>query len=236
MNTNKQIARIIAVHKERYALYDEAHGEFYGKLKASNYYHLSQSPYPVTGDLVEYQYNESGDSMILNTLERKTFIQRFDASDGRIAPHMCIAVHGDGGLAVACHRRRDVCVMCLFVDICDDGVPEGVARDALDVHLLADSPHELAMLGVGQGLRAAVVIDKIRIPRNAEGEAGHGLRAAKEEVMPARCLRCRFFNVGSGNLRDGNIPFAELGLGVAHNGKVARGMSDIAANADDAAL
>ncbi len=79
MNTNKQIARIIAVHKERYALYDEAHGEFYGKLKASNYYHLSQSPYPVTGDLVEYQFNEAGDSMILNTLERKTFIQRFDA-------------------------------------------------------------------------------------------------------------------------------------------------------------
>ncbi len=79
MNTNQQIARIIAVHKERYALYDEEHGEFYGKLKASNYYHLSQSPYPVAGDLVEYQYNESGDSMILNTLERKTFIQRFDA-------------------------------------------------------------------------------------------------------------------------------------------------------------
>lgn len=79
MENKKEIARIIAVHKERYALYDEAHGEFYGKLKASNYYHLSQSPYPVTGDLVEYQYNETGDSMILKTLERKTFIQRFDA-------------------------------------------------------------------------------------------------------------------------------------------------------------
>ena len=113
---------------------------------------------------------------------------------------MGVAVHGDGGLAVTCHRCRDVRVMRLFVDIFDDGVPEGVARDALDVHLFADSPHELAMLGVGQGLRAA-----------------------KEEVMPARCLRCRFFNVGSGNLRDGNIPLAELGLGVAHNGKVARG-------------
>ena len=126
---------------------------------------------------------------------------------------MSIAVHGDGGLAVTRHRRRDVCVMRLFVDICDDGVHEGVARDALDVHLLANTPHELAMLGVGQGLRAA-----------------------KEEVMPARCLRRRFSNVGSGNLSDGDIPLAELSLGVPHNGKVARGMSGIAANADDAAL
>ena len=40
---------------------------------------------------------------------------------------MGVAIHGDGGLTVACHRRRDVCVMGFFVDICDDGVPEGVA-------------------------------------------------------------------------------------------------------------
>ena len=95
---------------------------------------------------------------------------------------MCIAVHGNGGLAVTRHRRRDVCIMRLFINICDDGVPEGVARDALHVHLLADVPHQRAMLGIGQGLRAA-----------------------KEEVMPARCLRCRFFNVGSGNLRDSYV-------------------------------
>ena len=74
---------------------------------------------------------------------------------------------------MTCHRRRDVRIMGFFVDICDDGVPEGVARDALHVHLLADVAHQRAMLGIGQGLRAA-----------------------KEEVMPARCLRCRFFNVG----------------------------------------
>lgn len=72
-------ARIIAVHKERYALWDEIHGEYYGKLKASNYYHHSLTPYPVTGDLVNCQYNEMGDSIILETLPRKTFIQRFDA-------------------------------------------------------------------------------------------------------------------------------------------------------------
>lgn len=79
MNSNESTARIIAVHKERYALYDENQGDFYGRLKASNYYHLSRSPYPVTGDLVKYHYNEAGDSVILETLPRKTFIQRFDA-------------------------------------------------------------------------------------------------------------------------------------------------------------
>lgn len=79
MSTQEMFARIIAVHKERYHLYSEEHGEFFGKLKASNYYHLSLFPYPVTGDMVKYQYNENGDSIILETLERRTFIQRFDA-------------------------------------------------------------------------------------------------------------------------------------------------------------
>lgn len=76
---NEHIALIIAVHKERYALRDEEHGEYYAKLKASNYYHLSLTPYPVTGDLVKCQYNELGDSIILETMPRKTFIKRFDA-------------------------------------------------------------------------------------------------------------------------------------------------------------
>lgn len=79
MNANDCIARIIAVHKERYALWDEEHGEYYAKLKASQYYHNSRFPYPVTGDLVKCQYIETGDSIILETLSRKTFIQRFDA-------------------------------------------------------------------------------------------------------------------------------------------------------------
>ena len=79
MNSNESIARIIAVHKERYALWDEEHGEYYGKLKASHFYHNSRFPYPVTGDLVKYQYVETGDSVITETLPRKTYIQRFDA-------------------------------------------------------------------------------------------------------------------------------------------------------------
>lgn len=76
------------------------------------------------------------------------FIQRFDALNRRIAPRVGIAVHGDGGLAVPCHHRRDVRVMRLFADVCNDGAAEGVVRDALHVPLFADVPHPRAMLGV----------------------------------------------------------------------------------------
>ncbi len=76
---NEAKSLVIAVHKERYVLYDEIHGEFYGKLKASNYYHDLKTNFPVTGDWVKCQYNPIGDSMILETQERKSFIQRFDA-------------------------------------------------------------------------------------------------------------------------------------------------------------
>ncbi len=79
MNPNQSCARVIAVHKERYALYDEIHGEYYGKLKSSEYYYQSNMPFPVTGDMVMCQYNEYGDSVITLTMERKSFIQRFDA-------------------------------------------------------------------------------------------------------------------------------------------------------------
>lgn len=76
---SENIARIIAVHKERYVLRDDEYGEYFGKLKASNYYHLSQSPFPVTGDMVKVQFNPMGDSVITQTLPRHSFIQRFDA-------------------------------------------------------------------------------------------------------------------------------------------------------------
>ncbi|MBQ4640143.1 MAG: ribosome small subunit-dependent GTPase A [Clostridia bacterium] len=79
MNSTEIKAMVIAVHKERYALYDETNGEYYGKLKSSNYHYAQLYPYPVTGDYVICQHNPLGDSVILETLERKSFIQRFDA-------------------------------------------------------------------------------------------------------------------------------------------------------------
>ena len=44
-----------------------------------------------------------------------------------IEVHPLLAVHGDGGFTVSCHRCRDICIIGFFIDICDDGVPESVS-------------------------------------------------------------------------------------------------------------
>lgn len=68
-------ARVTAVHKERYELIC-IYGQTYGKLKASIYYNQQQESFPTTGDFVIIQYNESGDSLIIKTLERKSKFSR----------------------------------------------------------------------------------------------------------------------------------------------------------------
>lgn len=75
---NETIARVIAVHKERYQLFNEIHGEFFARLKSSSYLHDSDEKFPTVGDLVEYQLNPQGDSLILHTLPRKSYFQRYD--------------------------------------------------------------------------------------------------------------------------------------------------------------
>ena len=65
---------------------------------------------------------------------------------------MRVAVHCDSGV---CHCRHNVCLAGFLIYICDDGMPEVVARDAMIPHLLADSPHKLPMLSAGQRLFAA---------------------------------------------------------------------------------
>ncbi|WP_242985376.1 ribosome small subunit-dependent GTPase A [Vallitalea okinawensis] len=72
-------ARIIAVHKERYELICK-YGQTYGRLKASSYYKEQHEIFPTTGDFVFIQYNESGDSQIIKTLERKSKFSRNDFS------------------------------------------------------------------------------------------------------------------------------------------------------------
>lgn len=72
-------ARITAVHKERYELICE-YGQTYGRLKASIYYKEQYEIFPTTGDFVLIQYNESGDSQIIKTLERKSKFSRNDFS------------------------------------------------------------------------------------------------------------------------------------------------------------
>lgn len=85
MNTNNNYtliqARIIAEHRERYALSCE-YGEIYGRLKTKEYYEGDQ-PFPTTGDYVMIDYNPSGDSRIVETLPRKTFFSRRNPTPGR---------------------------------------------------------------------------------------------------------------------------------------------------------
>ena len=75
-------ARITAVHKERYEIACE-HGQTYGRLKTSIYYGEEYESFPTTGDFVLVNYNNSGDSQIIKTLERKSFFSRRDPTPGR---------------------------------------------------------------------------------------------------------------------------------------------------------
>ncbi|MCG8502014.1 MAG: ribosome small subunit-dependent GTPase A [Firmicutes bacterium] len=72
-------ARIMAVHKERYDLICK-YGNTYGRLKTSIYYRERCEYFPTTGDFVLIQYNDSGDSQIVKTLERKSTFARNDFS------------------------------------------------------------------------------------------------------------------------------------------------------------
>lgn len=81
-------ARVTAVYKERYELIC-GYGQVFGRLKAGVYYYDdckdSRKPelYPTAGDFVRIQYNPSGDSVILKTLERKSFFSRRDPTPGQ---------------------------------------------------------------------------------------------------------------------------------------------------------
>jgi ribosome biogenesis GTPase len=75
-------ARITAVHKERYELICE-YGPTFGRLKSSIYYLNGLEEFPTTGDFVLINYNSTGDSQIIKTLERKSFFSRRDPTPGR---------------------------------------------------------------------------------------------------------------------------------------------------------
>lgn len=77
---HKDVARITAVHKERYAIVSE-HGEGYAKLKASRYF-TGYAEYPTVGDFVRINYNACGDSQIVETLPRRTYFSRRDPQPG----------------------------------------------------------------------------------------------------------------------------------------------------------
>ena len=68
-------ARVTAVHKERYALVCDR-GECYGRLKSAVYFNGGEQEFPTTGDFVLISYNELGDSMITETLPRRSLFAR----------------------------------------------------------------------------------------------------------------------------------------------------------------
>ena len=67
-------ARVTAVHKERYEIVCE-HGMAHARLKTKEYY-VDTQDFPTTGDFVMINYIPNGDSQIIATLPRRTFVCR----------------------------------------------------------------------------------------------------------------------------------------------------------------
>ncbi len=72
-------ARVIAVHKKRYEIICQ-YGQIFAILKSGTYYNVQPDYLPTTGDFVKIQYNDSGDSLIIQTLDRKSKFSRNDFS------------------------------------------------------------------------------------------------------------------------------------------------------------
>lgn len=75
-------ARVTAVHKERYELLCES-GSCFGRLKAAVYFRGGEVKFPTVGDFVLIAPNPGGDSVILETLPRRTFFSRRDPYSGK---------------------------------------------------------------------------------------------------------------------------------------------------------
>ena len=74
---------ITAVHRDRYEVEVE-NGQIYAKLKTGVYYSDKYAEaFPTVGDYVELEYNTMGDSLITETMERKTCFTRKDPDDGQ---------------------------------------------------------------------------------------------------------------------------------------------------------
>ena len=86
-------ARIAAVHKDRYRTVSDM-GEGFARLKRGSYY--GSDDYPATGDFVLMEYNAAGDSLICETLPRKSVFVRAAVSEGRgLARSQTVAANFD---------------------------------------------------------------------------------------------------------------------------------------------
>lgn len=75
-------ARIITTYRDRYKIVSK-NGEGFAKLKSGCYYDNPNSIYPTIGDFVMIEWNNSGDSMIIETLPRQSSFSRVDPSPDR---------------------------------------------------------------------------------------------------------------------------------------------------------
>ena len=82
IDKNKTIARIIATHKDRYEIVCN-NGKGFAKIKRGCYYDNTSSIYPTTGDFVLIEWNDTGDSMICETLKRESSFSRTASSGDR---------------------------------------------------------------------------------------------------------------------------------------------------------
>ncbi len=79
---DKTIARVIAVHKDRFDIVSN-YGISSARIKRGKFYDNPDSIYPTTGDFVLIEWNESGDSMIYETLKRFSSFSRTAASSDK---------------------------------------------------------------------------------------------------------------------------------------------------------
>ena len=82
LENNKMVARIIAVHKDRYEIVCN-NGKGFASIKRGFYYDNPDSIYPTTGDFVLIEWNNTGDSMIYETLKRESSFSRTASSSDR---------------------------------------------------------------------------------------------------------------------------------------------------------
>lgn len=77
-----KVARIVATHKDRFEIVCN-HGKGFAKIKRGSFYDNPDSIYPTTGDFVLIEWNESGDSMIYETLKRISSFSRTASSSDK---------------------------------------------------------------------------------------------------------------------------------------------------------
>lgn len=80
-NCEGTVARIMAVHRERFEIVSE-YGFSSAIIKSSVNYNGGFEEYPTVGDFVIITYNPYGESLIMKTLRRKTFFERKNPTPG----------------------------------------------------------------------------------------------------------------------------------------------------------